>query len=120
MPNPPLPSEMLDRCRDMRKNATSAESWLWHFLRNRQFGGYKFRRQHVYRGYILDFYCHEAKLAIELDGSGHLEEAQVEYDRDRTAALNICGLRIIRFWNNDVFEQIEMVLGVIWEALKSE
>jgi len=119
MPYLPLPAEMLARCRDLRKNATSAESRLWHFLRNRQLGGYKFRRQHVFHGYILDFYCPEAKLAIELDGSGHLEEPQVEYDQVRTAALNGFGLRVLRFWNNEVFEQIETVLGVIWEALQN-
>jgi adenine-specific DNA-methyltransferase len=104
----------------MRKNATSAESFLWYFLRNRQFGGYKFRRQHPYQGYILDFYCHEQGLVIELDGGGHLDEAQSDYDQERTALLNSNGLRVLRFWNNEVFDQIEAALGVIWEALESK
>ena len=120
MLNSPLPPEMLVRCRDNRKNATSAERRLWLFLRNGQLGGYKFRRQHIYKGYILDFFCHEALLAIELDGSGHLAESEIRYERERSAALALCGVQVLQFWNYEVFDQIETVLGVIWEAVQGK
>src|SRR5690606_7520596 len=78
----------------------------------------KFRRQHPLAGYILDFYCHEAKLAIELDGGGHLESSQAGYDEERTKILNEQGIRVLRFWNNDVLKNTETVLNEIWIALE--
>ena len=71
--------------RQLRKNQTEAEKLLWNFLRGRKFHGYKFRRQHpVSKLFILDFYCFEKKLAIELDGIHHLEEGQKQLDEERT------------------------------------
>ncbi|MGE5599382.1 MAG: endonuclease domain-containing protein, partial [Bacteroidota bacterium] len=65
-PKPPLPPQLLQRCRELRQSATDAEQLLWELIRNRQLLGAKFRRQHPVGPFILDFYCHEAKLAIEL------------------------------------------------------
>ncbi|HIE25475.1 MAG TPA: endonuclease domain-containing protein, partial [Anaerolineales bacterium] len=106
------------RARELRKNTTDAEEFLWHFLRRKQINGARFRRQHPYKGYILDFYCHELKLAIELDGSGHLEEEQMRHDKQRTENLNEDGIQVLRFWNSDALNNIEGVLGVIWEFVE--
>jgi very-short-patch-repair endonuclease len=114
---PPLPPELLRRCRELRRTATGAETLLWQLLRNRQLAGAKFRRQHPLRGYILDFYCHEARLAIELDGGGHAEPSQAAYDAKRTRVLQTEGVRVLRFWNSDVLQRTESVLEAIWEAL---
>jgi len=116
--NPPLPDELLVRVRELRQNATDAEKLMWQLLRNRALHDAKFRRQHPIGSYILDFYCHEAKLAVELDGSGHLEEEQARHDEERTKALNELGIRVLRFWNSDVLNNTEDVLGVIWTALE--
>jgi very-short-patch-repair endonuclease len=109
--------EFLARVRELRRDATDAEKLLWQLLRNRQLHGFKFRRQHPIGGYILDFYCHEANLAVELDGGGHREENQAKRDRERTEYLESKGLRVIRFWNDQVLEQTEAVLGKILESL---
>ena len=112
-----LPRALLARCRELRKNATDAEALLWQFLRNHRLAGAKFRRQHPFKGYILDFYCVAARLAVELDGSGHLEAEQVRHDEERTRVLASHGIRVLRFWNHEVLSQTEDVLGVIFEAL---
>ena len=86
-------------------------------MRDHRFCGYKFRRQFPVGGYILDFYCHPAKLAIELDGGGHNDEEQRRYDRERTRILEGTGIRGVRFWNNDVLNELENVLEVIYAEL---
>ena len=68
----------------LRKSKTDAESILWHYLRNRNFQNYKFRRQHILCGYIVDFVCLEKRLVIEIDGGQHNEEKQINYDSART------------------------------------
>jgi very-short-patch-repair endonuclease len=113
-----LPPEILARVRKLRREATDAEQFLWYFLRNRAMDNAKFRRQHPMRGYVLDFYCHELKLAIELDGSGHLEPDQERYDAKRTALLAEEGIQVLRFRNSDLFNHSEEVLGVIWESIE--
>ncbi len=115
--NPRLPEELKERIRELRKNATDAEKLMWQLLRNRAVHDAKFRRQHSMAGYILDFYCHEAKLVIELDGSQHLEDEQVKYDEERTKILGGQGIRVLRFWNSDVLNKTNDVLNVIWEML---
>jgi methylmalonyl-CoA mutase cobalamin-binding domain/chain len=115
--NPPLPDALLERVRELRQKATDAEQLMWQLLRNRAVHDSKFRRQHPVASYILDFYCHEAKLAIELDGSGHLEDKQAQYDDERTKTLNEQGIRVLRFWNSDVLNKTEDVLNEIWIAL---
>ncbi len=108
--------EMLERVRELRKNQTDAENILWMVLRNKNLEGIKFRRQHNVGTYILDFYCHEYKLAIELDGGGHVESKQKKYDEERDKFLNKEGIRVLRIWNNDVMQNLE---GVVEEILNS-
>jgi very-short-patch-repair endonuclease len=103
--------------RQMRHEPSLAEAKLWRELKSRRFGGWKFRRQHVAGAYILDFYCAAARLAVELDGGQHGEDAGRAHDAARTLALERAGVRVLRFWNDlvlqqtsDVLEQIEMAL----------
>jgi very-short-patch-repair endonuclease len=114
-----LPPEILKRCRELRSSQTPAEIKLWACLRNNQLFGFKFRRQHPIGKFIVDFYCHEAKLAIELDGGGHTEPAQAKYDYDneRTESLEAEGIRILRFWNTDVLRNLKGVIETIAETL---
>ena len=116
--NPPLPEELKTRIRELRKNATDPEKLMWSLLRNRGVHDAKFRRQHPVASYILDFYCHEAKLAIELDGSQHLEENKANYDEERTKLLEEQGIKVIRFWNSNVTNKTEEVLNMIWDELE--
>ncbi|MBE7471163.1 MAG: DUF559 domain-containing protein [Anaerolineales bacterium] len=117
---PPLPPALKARARELRRNATDAEKLLWQLLRNRQLAGAKFRRQYPLGGFILDFYCHEARLALELDGSQHAQPEQAQYDAARTQALTAEGIRVLRFWNNEVLQQTESVLEAIWEAVANQ
>ncbi len=111
---------MLSRIRKLRTNATDAERLLWSILRNRQLEGLKFRRQHPCQGFILDFYCHEHRLAIELDGGGHLEPEKEAYDAVRTAAITAEGIRLLRFWNHDVLQNTtDVVAEILAHALPS-
>ncbi|MBI3024998.1 MAG: endonuclease domain-containing protein [Candidatus Tectomicrobia bacterium] len=112
-----MPQELLIRCRRMRRDATDAEARLWRLLRNRQLGGWKFRRQHAAGPFFLDFYCHEAKIAIELDGGGHAAQPQRAKDAARTRALTAEGIRVLRFWDSEVSGNIEGVAARIWDAL---
>jgi adenine-specific DNA-methyltransferase len=100
----------------MRGTLTDAEMLLWQALRNRRMAAAKFRRQHPIGRYILDFYCDEKKLAIELDGGQHVEA--VEYDARRDAWLLEQGIQVIRFWNNQVLTETESVLEVIYAVLQ--
>ncbi len=104
---PPL----LAAARELCQPQTPAEVKLWACLRDRQLDGYKFRRQHPIDRFIIDFYCAEVKLCIEIDGDSHAE--QVEYDQARTAYLNELGYTVIRFTNREVFQQCEAVLQQI-------
>jgi len=114
---PPLPPALLTRARELRRDATDAEQLMWKLLRNRQLDGWKFRRQHPVGKYILDFYCHEARLGIELDGGQHAEPDQAQYDVERAQALEAEGIRVLRFWNNEVLKNTTAVLQEIWNAL---
>ena len=114
-----LPEELIAFCREQRKNSTSPEGLLWRLLRDRRLLGYKFRRQHPLGGYILDFYCHEARLAVELDGGGYLDEKQAVHDQHRTEELAGLGVRVLRFWNNEVLQEIEAVLELIAHELET-
>jgi very-short-patch-repair endonuclease len=94
--------------RENRSNPTKAENKIWQeVLRMRQFAQYKFLRQKPIGGYIVDFYCSELRLVIEIDGDGHAET--VEYDAERTKLLNSLGLLVIRYTNDDVLRNIEGV-----------
>jgi very-short-patch-repair endonuclease len=109
-----IPPNILKNARELRSTQTDAEKCL---LRNRLFCGYKFRRQHPFGGFILDFYCHDASLAIELDGSSHSVGEQKAYDDVRTKELEGAGIRVLRFWNDDVLKDIESVLETIYTEL---
>ena len=103
--------------RILRRRATEAETRLWFRLRNRQVGGYKFRRQQAIGPYIVDFFCQEALLIVEVDGSQHYEPQSVVQDQQRTACLESLGLRVIRFNNREVLIETAAVLDVILTVL---
>jgi len=116
--NPRLPERLKKRVRELRQKATDSEKLMWSILRNRAFHDAKFRRQHPMEGYILDFYCHEAKLCVELDGSQHNEDEQVKFDDERTKILQEKhGVQVIRFWNSDVLNKTDEVLNSLWDIL---
>jgi adenine-specific DNA-methyltransferase len=123
--SPPLPPNakfaldprILSFAREQRQNHSDAESLLWAILRARRFCGMKFRRQHAIAGYILDFYCDAAKLAIELDGGQHNTDQARRYDADRSLFLQERGIVVLRYWNHEVFEELESVLESIYSAL---
>ena len=108
---------MRERARDLRKNPTEAERFLWQHIRRRQLGGFRFRRQHTIGPYIVDFYCFEERVAVEVDGGQH--SGQAAYDAERTSFLESEGVRVLRFWNNQVLAEIESVKHVILEVLAS-
>ena len=101
--------------RQLRHNSTDCERILWCQLRSRQFFQKKFRRQQPIGPYVVDFYCSHCRLVIELDGGQHAD--QVDADQRRTEFLIGQGYQVLRFWNNQVLENIEGVLKEIWKAL---
>lgn len=105
------------RAQQLRNNATDAERLLWRHLRGRQLNGFKFSRQMPVGPFICDFTCRERRLIVELDGGQHAESTT---DLPRTAFLETQGYRVIRFWNNDVLENVEGVLTIIAAALQSD
>lgn len=100
----------------MRHTATDAEQLMWQVLRAKRFMGLKFRRQHVIASYIVDFYCHEIGLVIELDGSQHGTDDAIEYDAERTKFLEALGLTVVRYWNQDVLGRTDVVLEDLWNV----
>jgi very-short-patch-repair endonuclease len=102
--------------RQLRRRLTPTEHVLWLALRGNRFQGLKFRRQHPFGPYVLDFFCVQSQLAIELDGSVHDHPDQINYDYDRTAYLESNGLRVLRFKNRDITDKLEEVLTKIMEA----
>ena len=109
------PSELqTGNARRLRRNATDVENTLWYRLRNRQIDGAKFRRQEPILNFTADFVCHEKRLIVELDGGQHAESTR---DARRDLMLQQAGFRVLRFWNNDVTENMDGVLERIREAL---
>jgi very-short-patch-repair endonuclease len=102
------------RRKELRNNLTHQEIILWIQLKNKNMG-YKFQRQHSIGPYIVDFYCAQKKLIIELDGSQHLDKE--EYDRERTLFLQSLGFKVLRFWNSEVDENLDEALGEIRQFL---
>ena len=115
----PIDPHLLTLARNFRKEQTDAEQLLRHLLRNRQFCGLKFRRQYPMAPYVLDFYCDEERLGIELDGGQHNEPDKKQTDKERTAFLEGKGIKIIRFWNNEVLQKTEAVLEQLYNSLNS-
>lgn len=107
------PSSSFLKAQALRKNETEAEKILWERLRNNQLKGYKFRRQHPISLFIADFYCHQLKLIIEIDGEYHHLPEQIEKDLERTQILESNGLQLIRFTNEEVQENLEGVIAKI-------
>jgi len=107
-----------ERRKELRNNPTAAESVLWAHLQRKQILGKKFRRQYSIGRYIVDSFCVECDIAVELDGSPHFAELIADYEAERTAFLQGQGIEIIRFENRMVFENIEAVLETIREAIR--
>lgn len=99
--------------KELRNNLTPAEAKLWTFLKGKQLDGRKFRRQHSIDKYILDFYCPEEKLGVELDGAGHFTTLGWEYDKERDAFIQQFGIKVIRFENKIVWDYPEELLEEI-------
>ncbi|MGB2769680.1 MAG: endonuclease domain-containing protein [Candidatus Zixiibacteriota bacterium] len=105
-----VPGYVYDLCRKLRQKQTDAETLLWECLRGKRLNGVKFRRQHPIGRYVADFYCPEAQLAIELDGKVHDVRDQKEYDRVRKEMIETGGIRVVRFKNEEIEQNIEAVL----------
>ena len=112
----PLPEYVLKRARGLRRRQTDAEKQLWKTLRSRHFESYKFRRQKPIGPYYVDFVCLEQKLIIEIDGGQH--GWQQKKDEQRTVYLNQKGFKVIRFWNNDILENLEGVMTMLKRELE--
>ena len=104
----------LEQAKALRRHMTPAEKRLWSALRRNQLDGFHFRRQQIIDGFIVDFYCHAAGLVVEVDGPVH--EGQKEYDAERDRVLAARGLRILRFRNQEVMNDLEGVLACIRAA----
>jgi very-short-patch-repair endonuclease len=99
------------KAKELRKDMTKSERILWNYLRRSRQNGMYFRRQHPYGIYILDFYCFEANLAVEIDGKIHLD--QKEYDLEKTKYLESSGLNVLRIENEDIDNRIDWVIELI-------
>ncbi|HNI08882.1 MAG TPA: DUF559 domain-containing protein, partial [Thiobacillaceae bacterium] len=115
-PPKPVPTDLLAHARVLRSHQTDAEQLLWGILRAKHFLGLKFRRQHPVGQYILDFYCDELKLAVELDGGQHAD--QQAYDATRSQFLNAQGIEVLRYWNNQILGETEAVLESLYQAVQ--
>ena len=104
------PGSSFGKAIHLRENMTNAEKILWEKLRNKNFQNLKFRRQHPISLYIADFYCHELKLIIEIDGGYHSAEDQILRDKERTEVLNFNDIEVIRFTNQQVEQELDSVL----------
>ena len=103
--------------RHLRNNMTDAENMLWLRLRRKRLKGHPFYRQKIIDKYIVDFYCPKANLVIELDGGQHYSDTGQEKDRTREDVLGTMGLKVLRFSDRDVFENIGGVMEKIWSCL---
>lgn len=108
--------ELKPRRKELRNNLTYAEVFFWQQVKDKQLDGRKFRRQTSIGPFIVDFYCPEEKLVVELDGEVHFNEEAIEYDKKRTEFLESVGLKVIRFENNEVLKNTEYVLSKIKEC----
>ena len=113
-------SQLKERRKQLRNNSTTEENILWSKLKNRKIFNFKFRRQHSIAYYILDFYCPEKKLCIELDGNQYNQKDNLDYDKNRTEFLNAVGIEVLRFNNYQINTNIDEVVNMISEKLKEE
>ncbi len=112
-------SSDLQRRRTLRNNPTPAEYELWQYLRKRQVGGWKFRRQASLGQYIVDFWCPEARLVIEVDGNSHFTPEALAYDAQRTQWIERQNIRVIRFRNDEVHLDMTKVVRRICDVLET-
>jgi len=112
--------KIMKRAAVLRKESTEAEKVLWEQLRRKQLYGLKFRRQHALKYFIADFYCHEAKLVIEVDGGIHNQQQQKERDIARQNIISSWGIKVIRFTNDEVMNEMENVLEKIRDAVSNK
>lgn len=111
-----IPNSLREKAVDLRRRMTPAEKKLWSRLRAGRLEGWHFRRQQIVGRYILDFYCHQATLAVEVDGPVH--QNQTDYDKARDDFLRARGLSVLRFSNQDVDRHLEVVLATILEECR--
>ncbi|MCX6304273.1 MAG: endonuclease domain-containing protein [Bacteroidetes bacterium] len=107
------PEETFQQAHSLRHSTTEAEKKLWSELKNRKLNGLKFRRQHPIHYFIADFYCHEKRLIIEVDGGIHYKPTVKEHDENRTAEFDRLGITVIRFTNEQILKSIDKVLHEI-------
>jgi adenine-specific DNA-methyltransferase len=112
------PPKFTQVARTLRKKDTWAEKLLWSWLRDRRFSSYKFRRQHPYPPHVLDFFCIEVLLNIELDGGQHGTPEQKQKDAERDAWLEARGIKVLRFWNGRLRREKKVIRDAIWNALQ--
>jgi very-short-patch-repair endonuclease len=112
----PTEPDHIRRARELRRVMTPAEVILWRELRGRRFAGYKFRRQRPLGRYIADFCCGACRLIVELDGETHIGREQA--DQARQADLESWGYKVIRFWNSDVYDDLDWVLEAIFDECR--
>ena len=108
-----------DKAKQLRKESTRAEKYLWKMLRNRSIAGFKFRRQHPLYHFIADFYCDKAKLILEVDGDIHELAHIKEYDKEREETIKALGIAVLRFTNEEVFAEENKVIERIENFLHS-
>ncbi len=109
---------MAELARKLRQKETWPEKLMWRWLRDRRFSGYKFRRQHSVGDYCLDFFCEEAELAIELDGSHHGHPGQQAHDAEREKFLKSLGIKTLRFWNSHLRRNAQSIRDTIFDELQ--
>ena len=114
----PYRKDLKAKARELRKNSTLSEVLLWRFIKNRQLLGYQFHRQVPMLDYIVDFYCHELSLSIEIDGDSHYYDDAPERDTKRQQRLEKLGVCFLRFDDRDVKQKIEMILDTITDWIE--
>ncbi len=105
--------EFIKKRQHLRRNMTKAEIILWSKLKGKQLNGLKFRRQYGINNYIVDFYCPELRLAIEIDGDVHCYDSRITYDKKRQGEIEALGIRVLRYTNIDVIRNLDGVLNDI-------
>ena len=113
----PRNTKLKENSRNLRKNMTDVEVLLWSRIRRKSIEGCQFYRQKVIGNYIVDFYCHRAKLVIELDGGQHYSTEGKQRDSVRDNYMSQLGLRVLRFSDRDIFKNLDGVLDTIWRNL---
>jgi very-short-patch-repair endonuclease len=113
------PLSSFQMARNLRSGMTPAEKELWKHIRKNQISGFRFRRQHPVSQFILDFYCHESTLAIELDGAVHDSVNQKLYDKERDEMIQNLGIKVLRFKNEEVFKALPEMLNRIHSELET-